>query len=97
MVRKLIAGILTRGGYAVVEAELGRARELLRDKAEDMVLLVTDAPEFFLDYARQVPLVYLGTFPQVQWAEKFPRCRFLSKPFPPERLLVVTHELLDAA
>ncbi len=97
MVRRLIAGILTRDGYAVVEAEPGRARELLRDKTEDTALLVTDAPEFFLDYAPQVALVYLGTFPEAQWAEKFPRCRFLPKPFPPEKLLVLTHELLDAA
>jgi len=95
LVRKLIDEILTRGGYAVVEAEPRPALDLLRDQTDKVALLVTNTPGAFLDYAQQVALLYVATFPEPRWAEKFPRCRGLPKPFSPQKLLLLTRELLN--
>ena len=97
LVRRLIDGILTRGGYTVVEAEPRRALTLLQQATEEIGLLVTNTPELFLDSAQQVALLYVAAFPEQQWAEKFPRCRVLPKPFPPQKLLALAQELLKTA
>ena len=97
LVRRLIDGILTRGGYTVVEAEPRRALELLQQGTEEIALLVTNTPGLFLDWAQQVALLYVAAFPEPQWAEKFPRCRVLPKPFAPQKLLALARELLNAA
>ena len=94
LIRRLIDGILTRGGYAVVEAEPRRALELLQDETERFEVLVTNAPELFVDCGPKVALLYVTSFPEPQWAEKFARCRILPKPFPPHQLLGLTQELL---
>ena len=95
LVRRLIDGILTRGGYTVVEAEPRRALQLLQQGTEEIGLLVTDTPELFLDSAQQVALLYVTAFPEQQWVEKFSRCRVLPKPFPPQKLLALAKELLE--
>ena len=81
----------------MVEAEPRRALQLLQDGMGEIALLVTNAPELFLDSAQTVALLYVTSFAQPQWARKFPRCRILSKPFPPQKLLVLTEELLSPA
>lgn len=95
LVRKLIYGILTRGGYTVVEAEPFHALELLRQEAVSVALLVTNRPDLFLDSARAVALIYVSAFPEPRWVERFPRCRTLPKPFSPQQLLLLTRELLN--
>jgi CheY-like chemotaxis protein len=97
LVRRLIDGILTRGGYTVVEAEPRRALELLEDETGNIALLITNAPELFLDCAQEVALLYVASFPEPQWVERFSRCRTLHKPFPPQKLLVLTRELLESS
>jgi DNA-binding response OmpR family regulator len=97
LVRRLIDGILTRAGYSVVEAEPGHARKILADRAENIALLVTNIPEFFLDYAGSVALLYVCTTLEEQWVTRFARYRCLAKPFLPHELVDLTRELFQVS
>ena len=88
-------GILTRGGYAVVEAEPWRAVELLRDPGEKFAVLITNQPYLFLDFAVSVPVLYIAATPDPEWTAKFAVCRALRKPFHPHELLDLTSQLLE--
>ena len=97
LVRRLIHGILTRGGYTVVQAELWRAFELLSDPGEAFALLITNQPYLFLEFAGNISVLYVAAVPDAEWAAKLPRCRTLHKPFRPQELLELTGKLLGNA
>jgi len=95
LVRRLIGGILTRDGYTAVEAGPGHALKLLEDAGANIALLVTNTPELFADYAARLALLYVSSYPEDRWSKQFARCRVLSKPFLPHKLVALTHELLE--
>ena len=93
LVRKLIAGILTREGYRVAEDETPRAVERLQDEPQSFGLLITNKPASFLDFAETIPLIYVAAAPDPELARRFRHCAVLSKPFHPRRLVELTREL----
>lgn len=95
LVRRLIRGVLTRGGYPAVEAEPRRALELLADPAEGFAMIVTNEPNLFFEFAGSIPVLYVAAVPKPEWVEKLPRCRTLLKPFHPKDLIELTRELLE--
>lgn len=97
LVRRLIHGILTRGGYTVVQAEPRLAFELLRDPAEKFALLITNQPYLFFDFAASIPVLYVAAAPEPAWIVRLPRCRALHKPFRPQELIELTRELVDSS
>lgn len=97
LVRRLIHGILTRAGYTVVQAEPWRAFELLRDPVETFALLITNQPYLFLDFTRNMPVLYVAATPDPEWVAILPNCRSLHKPFRPQELIGLTREMLSEA
>jgi DNA-binding response OmpR family regulator len=95
LVRRLIHGILTRGGYTVEQAEPRRALELLRDPAQKFDLLITNVPQLFVEFASCLPVLYVAASPDAEWVATFARCRALHKPFHPLELVELTRELLE--
>jgi CheY-like chemotaxis protein len=89
---RLLAALLTPHGYAVVATGASRAIEVLRAAAGSPVL-VTNAPGKFLEFAAQVPLLYLAATPDDSLAARFRSCRVLRKPFRPKELLAALDEL----
>jgi hypothetical protein len=94
LVRRLIEGILARGGIAAVHAEPRRALALL-EEPNDFALLITNSPQWFAGHGTDIPLLYLAASPDPEWLAKFRRCRALNKPFHPQELLELTRELLQ--
>jgi hypothetical protein len=76
----------------VVAAVAGRAVEALR-AADGPPTLVTNAPGQFLEFADQVPLLYLAEAPDSSLAGRFRLCRVLRKPFHAEELFAALDEL----
>jgi CheY-like chemotaxis protein len=94
LVRRLIDGILTRGGFVVTQAEPQRALELLEEYKEEFALVVTNVPELFLEHSSKFALIYVAASPDPQWVEKCAFCRSLAKPFHPNLLLSLANEML---
>jgi CheY-like chemotaxis protein len=96
-VRRLIAGILKREAYAVIEAELEEALRILREAPDSVALLITNVPAHFCEFAETLPLVYVAAFPDPALADRFRRCRTLHKPFRPCDLAQCAAELVAPA
>jgi len=56
-------------------------------------LLISNAPEEFLEFAERIPLVYLSSTPDSSIAARFRACRTVRKPFRPQTLLRAIGEL----
>ena len=95
-IRKLIGGILKRGGYRVTEADPNHGLDCLRNKTESFTLLVTNSPEGFLEFAKTVPVIYVAAMPDPELAQRFRHCAMLPKPFVPHRLIELAGELTAA-
>jgi DNA-binding response OmpR family regulator len=96
LVGRLVDGILTRGGFEVVQADPQGALELMQDPSEKFSLVVTNTPDLFLNRASEFALLYLAASPDPQWIVRCPRCRALAKPFHPKDLLALALELVGA-
>ncbi len=94
LVRKLIDGILTRGGFEVVQAEPQHALQLLAEQKDEFALVVTNAPQLFLSGPCSFALLYVAASPDPEWPRKCSRCRALRKPFHPNQLLTLALELV---
>jgi len=94
LVRRLIDGILTRGGFEVMQAEPQHALQLLAEQKEEFALVVTNAPQLFLTRPCNFALLYVAASPDPDWPRKCPRCRALRKPFHPKALLDLALELV---
>ena len=60
-------------------------------------LLISNAPEEFLEVAERIPLVYLSSTPDPSVAARFRACRTVRKPFRAQTLLEAIEELTGAA
>jgi DNA-binding response OmpR family regulator len=95
-IRKLLRDILTRHGYQVVEYTTPHVAELLRSGAEQIDLIITNTPGDFLEFAEQLPVVYLAAAPDPELAACFQRCTCIRKPFMAEDLVAAITELIEA-
>ena len=87
LIRKLIAGILTRAGYRITESDQPEGVEKLRKQPRDFCLLITNRPQDFLEFAETVPLLYIAAMPDLELASRFRRCGVLRKHFHPVKML----------
>ena len=92
-IRKLLRDILARHGYRVVEYTAPFAIELLRSGAEQVSLIITNAPGEFLAFADVLPVLYLAAAPDPELAARFRHCRCLRKPFLAEDLVAAVADL----
>jgi two-component system, cell cycle sensor histidine kinase and response regulator CckA len=108
-VRKLHAGVLSRSGYTVLEAENGiQSLKLLAERQGSVDLMVTDAimPQIsgreLADRAHNLypnlPIIIASGFSESSPADTAgsPVCAFLSKPFSSRKLLETVRNVLDS-
>ena len=87
LVSKLVRAVLQRHGYEVRLAGPAEAAAALKDSQSQVGVLVTNAPQPFLEFAERIPLVYLTSGPDVLMEAAFLSCRVVLKPFLPEELV----------
>jgi hypothetical protein len=92
---RFLEALLMPRGYAVMAAGASRAIEVLRAAAVPIVL-ITNAPGQFLEFAARVPLLYMAAAPDGLLAARFRTCRVLRKPFHPQDLFSALDELGEA-
>jgi len=92
-VSSFLRTVLQRHGHQVVIGEAPRLSELMRlgDVAPDLV--ITNQPDFFLDFAGRVRLLYIAAMPDIGLALRFSHCRVLRKPFRNDDLLSAVEDL----
>ena len=93
-IRSYLRFVLQRRGFSVVESDAIHACEMAN--SNDGVLVITNAPEPFLPCADKLALVYIAAAPDMELAARFPRCRVVRKPFPPEALVKAVEGLASA-
>jgi CheY-like chemotaxis protein len=94
MIGKLVRGILRRFGYTVSVCDIPET--LARMRSGNRVMVITNTPAPFLEFAGAVPLLYLGASPDPDLAGHFQRCYTLAKPFHPRDLLNAVRQLAEA-
>lgn len=93
LISNLVRSLLRRRDYAVTVARAADALAFFRRPDPFGVILVTNTPMLFLDFAESVRLLYLSSAPDPQAEARFRRCRVLRKPFAPGDLLQAVREL----
>lgn len=93
LVSKLVRAVLEKRGYAVKLAGASEAAALLASPRSGVGVLVTNAPDTFLQFADRVPLVYLTSAPNLLLEAAFRACRVVVKPFVPSDLVRAVSEL----
>lgn len=91
-----IRNVLSRHGFACVEAGLRHAAEILADGTQHVSLLITNRPEQFLPFAGSIPLLYVAAFPDPVLAARFSPCLTLAKPFHNAELVDAVAQLAGA-
>src|ERR1700744_2289733 len=91
MIQKLVHGILSRHGYSVEAVGASEASRRMRENSD--ILLVTNNPRLFLDFADIPPLLYVAAMPDSSLITSFRHCQVLMKPFHPKNLLAAVREL----
>lgn len=86
LVSNLIGAVLRKRGYRVRLAEATEATALLRSPDSGILVLITNTPGLFLEFAARVPLLYLSSQPDLFLEAAFRECRVVLKPFAPEVL-----------
>ena len=87
---------MTPYGYVVTRAGARQAAAVLGSGESGVSLLISNAPEEFLDFAERIPFVYLSSTPDHSIAARFRACRTVRKPFRPQTLLKAIEELSAA-
>ena len=95
-IRKLLRAILTRRGYRIVDSTPHQITSLLKDDDNRVELVITNTPGELLEFAPELPLIYLSAAPDPDLAAQFRRCRALHKPFQAQQLLNAVEELTAA-
>ncbi len=93
LVSKLVRAVLEKRGYTVKLAGVSEAAALLMSPESRVGVLVTNAPDTFLQFADRVPLVYLTSAPNLLLEAAFRACRVVVKPFVPSDLVRAVTEL----
>lgn len=86
LVSNLVRAVLRKRGYRVRLAEATEAIALLRSSDSGISVLITNTPGLFLEFAAQVPLLYLSSQPDLFLEGAFRQCRVVLKPFAPDVL-----------
>jgi len=94
VIQRFVGDLLGRDGRLVVEAGIEEALRALRHGAVEISLLVTNAPAKFLEFAENLPLIYMAACPDPGLAKRFRACRVLRKPFRPSELSSCAAELI---
>ena len=89
--------LLTPHGYVVMGAGARQAAVALGSGGRGADVLISNAPEQFLEFAERIPLVYLSSTPDACLAARFRACRTVRKPFHAQVLLAAIAELTGAA
>jgi hypothetical protein len=89
--------LLTPHGYAVIGAGVRQAAALLGSGESGVSLLISNAPEEFLEFAECIPVVYLSSAPDPSVGARLRACRTVRKPFRAQTLLEAIEELAGAA
>ena len=97
LIQKFIGGILKREGRQVIEAKAEQSLRILRSSDPAIVLLITNQPLRFVEFAETLRLIYVAAIPDPTLALRFRYCRMLTKPFPPNDLVECVAELLPIA
>ena len=93
LIQRFVSGVLRRAGHQVVEAKAEESLRILRTSDQAIVLLITNQPLRFLEFAETLPLIYIAALPEPTLVFRFSRCRMLRKPFPPSHLVECVAEL----
>jgi len=93
LVSKLVRTVLEKRGYEVKLAGVAEAADLLASPQSRVGVLVTNAPDTFLQFADRVPLLYLTSAPNLLLEAAFRTCRVVVKPFVPSDLVRAVTEL----
>ena len=93
-VRSFLRTVLERHGYKVLPGDVRHGLAALRDRNQEVRLLITNVPAAFTEFASRVPLLYLAALPDPSLASRYRNSRVLSKPFHPGDLLALVQELL---
>lgn len=94
-IRKLLRDILTRHGYRIVESTARQVGDLLRTGVGHIDMVITNTPGELLEFAGELPVLYLAACPDPDLAARFRCCRAVKKPFLAERLLTALAELTE--
>ena len=95
LVSKLVRTVLQRHGYVVKLASPEEAANLLASPDSRVGVLVTNAPDLFLEFSERVSLLYLTSSPDLLMEYAFRSCRVVVKPFAPQELVHAVSALLD--
>ena len=94
LVSKLVHAVLRKRGYEdVTLVSATEAKVLMRSPESKVGVLITNSPRDFLEFADQVPVLYLSSMPDPRWLAAFRSCRAVRKPFLPEELVDAVDEL----
>src|ERR1700691_3193435 len=88
-IRRFVRSVLGRCGHEVMESDAQDALKLAAEGPGIVKLLITNKPDVFARLEHPVPILYLATFPDWEFAARFSKLRVLQKPFH-------AHELLEA-
>ena len=94
LVQKFIGGVLKRDGRQVIEAKAEQSLRVLRAGDPVVVLLISNQPLRFVEFAEFLPLINIAAVPDPTLVLRFRYCRILRKPFPPSDLVECVAELL---
>ena len=95
LISKFIQKVLQRKGHTVILTGAREAAKMLRSPEADIGILLTNEPARFLEFAGQVPLLYLSSAPDSSIASTFRSCRMLRKPFHPKELMEAVDGLAE--
>jgi DNA-binding response OmpR family regulator len=96
LVSKLVRAVLQRRGYEVKLAGIEEAAALLASASPRALVLVTNSPDAFLQFAERVPLVYLTSAPNLLLESAYSACQVVVKPFIPADLVRAVDALTEA-
>ena len=96
-IRKLLRDLLTRRGYRIVDSSARQIATLLKENAGHVDLVITNTPGDLLEFAPELPLLYLAAAPDPDLAARFRHCRTVHKPFQAQQLVSAVEELTAAA
>jgi hypothetical protein len=94
LIRRFVRLVLARRKRTVVDANAADAIRLVKSGNSKVCLLITNRPREFESFAEELPLLYVSSRPEPEWATRFRACRTLNKPFGPSELAAAVSELI---
>lgn len=85
--------LLGRHGFQAVDNDTPSTRKLMEAGQLRPAILITNAPEAFIEFADEVGIVYIAAAPDPALVRPFRHSRTLRKPFQAEELLKALGDL----